>query len=801
MAEEDNKEVELIDSQFSADRPIENPENDLLNRSSFAEELAKRLRQWKERDSLVIALQGEWGSGKTSLKNMTIHNLRKDESTCPVIREFNPWQWSAQDKLLEVFFETIGSAIIEVDSLNERKKRWKLLKQTSEKRKRSRAFRVYLDSLKISAVSKIGSTLVDGFRNLISFMILVIVVSGNENSFIENQAIRYVLGFFALVSLGLRDLFGFFEKLSGAAASLFSINAMQSGSDLGKNKEELEKHMRKLRKPILMVIDDIDRLSPDEIKTLFQLVKTNADFPNLIYLLLFHREYVEKSLEKVGIVSGGDYLEKIVQVSFGVPEIEMARLEKVLLDGLDSLFSDSVVARHFDSTRWGNLYVAGIRPYFSSMRDVYRFLNTLDFHVGNFNRDNVFEVNLMDLIGVEVLRMFVPNVYSEIYKNKDLFTSLSDNSRESDAQRKNKEERLTRIIENAPSDGRVENLKEILDQLFPSIGYLLSGYVQVGGAEKWLRELRICHPDMFDRYLINEIPEGDVSQSDIEQIISLAGNREALVSQFMSLKERGLLDAAMDRLDSYKETIDIKHALPFITAILDVGNSLSSRRGGFFHISSTMSASRIILWYLRQEKDIEKRGEILIEAFKFSHGFSLLIYKVSLEDQAHEKKEDEREWLVNEEDLKELRGICLDLIRRVADSGNLIHNSDLLNVLYRWRDWASIEEPKGWVEQSIQHEEYLLAFLRNSVSTSRTQSIGDHVSKEQKFIKYSDLENFVSMEILESKVKALKINELNDEDKLAVEAFIDAVNRKESGRSDDWASRDDDDIVDAEFIE
>jgi len=38
---------------------------------------------------------------------------------------------------------------------------------------------------------------------------------------------------------------------------------------------------------IIVIIDDIDRLSNEEICAVFQLVKSIADFPNTIYLLAF----------------------------------------------------------------------------------------------------------------------------------------------------------------------------------------------------------------------------------------------------------------------------------------------------------------------------------------------------------------------------------------------------------------------------------------------------------------------------------------------------------------------------------
>ena len=57
---------------FSADRPIASREEDLLGRSGFAESLASAIKGWTGNDSLIIALYGSWGSGKSSVKNMVL---------------------------------------------------------------------------------------------------------------------------------------------------------------------------------------------------------------------------------------------------------------------------------------------------------------------------------------------------------------------------------------------------------------------------------------------------------------------------------------------------------------------------------------------------------------------------------------------------------------------------------------------------------------------------------------------------------------------------------------------------------
>lgn len=57
------------------DLPITKSDDDVLNRGSFAESLAKTIVQYSSPSSLAIGLYGRWGSGKTSLLNMSVKKL------------------------------------------------------------------------------------------------------------------------------------------------------------------------------------------------------------------------------------------------------------------------------------------------------------------------------------------------------------------------------------------------------------------------------------------------------------------------------------------------------------------------------------------------------------------------------------------------------------------------------------------------------------------------------------------------------------------------------------------------------
>lgn len=57
--------------------------------------------------------------------------------------------------------------------------------------------------------------------------------------------------------------------------------------DLQESKDQIIEKLKDEKMKIIVSIDDIDRLSEEEIVAVFQLVKSLADFPNTIYVLAF----------------------------------------------------------------------------------------------------------------------------------------------------------------------------------------------------------------------------------------------------------------------------------------------------------------------------------------------------------------------------------------------------------------------------------------------------------------------------------------------------------------------------------
>jgi predicted KAP-like P-loop ATPase len=438
---------------FKPDRPIEATKDDQLGRAVFSRSFGQAILAYNEKDSIVTALYGDWGSGKSSVINMALEYIEeqakekiKDEK--PIIVKFNPWNYSDQSHLIVLFFKELSFTLRREDYGEEAK--------------------------------KVGEKL-EAYSNFFTPLALI-----------PDPTV-------SMLSLLTQKVFSGVGKAAKAWGAAYS-------KDLEATRNELNKLLGEQKRKIVIVVDDIDRLNNDEIRQIFQLVKMLGDFPNTIYVLAFDRGVVVKALAKVQEGPGDDYLEKIVQFPVELPPISKTDLEKLLFSLLDDLIKE-IPEEKWDGAYWGNIYHSGMRHYFKTIRDVTRYINTLKFSFEMVRED----VNPVDFIAITTLQVFEPDLYTGIRDNNDIFTGiLSDSYHSGDAEKKQAIARCDEILQRVQVLEK-ENLTEFLSRLFPKLNSL---YRNVGYGydwmETWRRESRICHPDIFDVYFMLALPPGEI---------------------------------------------------------------------------------------------------------------------------------------------------------------------------------------------------------------------------------------------------------------------------------------------------
>lgn len=278
---------------FSSDKPIESREKDKLDRRRFADRVAQAIRGWSDRESLVIGLYGPWGNGKTSVKNMIVEAVREGGGL--LVIEFNPWQRANRNQLSEAFFDEIGVAL----------GRGPLASKKDDKAA-ARKWKQYASRLRASG------DLLKHLRTLFTVILIAVILSSPLT--FANQWFILVPVATALVGVALL----WSSKVIQLVGEFIAVGADQD--PLEDVKAALGAVLKPLTAPILIVVDDIDRLVPAELMEMLQLVKANADFPNMVCCLICDRAIVEANIDAATRTkSGRGYLEKIVQVAFELP--------------------------------------------------------------------------------------------------------------------------------------------------------------------------------------------------------------------------------------------------------------------------------------------------------------------------------------------------------------------------------------------------------------------------------------------------------------------------------------------------
>ena len=113
-------------------------------------------------------------------------------------------------------------------------------------------------------------------------------------------------------------------------------------------KSVISGYLKSYGKIIPVLIDDMDRLSGDEIAEVLRLIRNTADFPNIVYITAYDKGYVEAQLQKKGIPNPGIYIEKFFSIEFALPKLEDYYQYNVFAQEVHKMCSEPVIISYVD---------------------------------------------------------------------------------------------------------------------------------------------------------------------------------------------------------------------------------------------------------------------------------------------------------------------------------------------------------------------------------------------------------------------------------------------------------------------
>lgn len=636
---------------FSSDKPIEKMDADLLNRAYFAKQLAKAIMSYKNPDNFTIGLCGTWGSGKTSIINMAVEEiieLSKEKSVDEqmVIIHFNPWNYSDKNQLIGQFFQTIFTEL--------------KVKTESEKLKEAG------DALEKYSGLLEYTTYIPGIGKYLSPLINLISNSG--------------------------------AKISDIAAEKASLSNQK-----GVVVDALSKQTQK----ILIIIDDIDRLNNDQIRLIFQLVNSVAGFPNIIYLLSFDKNVVVRALEDEQNCNGEEYLEKIIQVPFEIPETKRAQVQKLFFDRIDTIIEQS---DSFDDSYLSSVFYNCISPFLNNVRDINRICNVFQFKYGLMER----EVDWIDLLAITTIQICAPMLFDWIKNNQ---AGLTGNSQTAGAitgtQAKENREYYKNVFLKAGIPD-AELAIRIVQTLFPRFGWITGQYSSGETIEDIQKKKRIASDRHLHSYFSLSLDEVAIPINTIEETITKY-NCEQLRQFFEEISSAGALAYYLRELLLRVSEIPDDRVELFYDELIILQYDTPVDRGIFSRIVDPSYTGYDICFQLLKKLNKTIRVEKMQKSIDQASISTIFVNAKIIDDieKAYGRRGNSMNssnQLVGEDALSALEGSLKSALNRLAASDELFNNPRFVDLLPLW-NYLDSESLLNYEKACVQSCENIPALL------------------------------------------------------------------------------------------
>ena len=374
-------------------------------------------------------------------------------------------------------------------------------------------------------------------------------------------SLRHQLSSTYRISKSIKD---YARALNGISLTPFlglslNIHAVQ-GDSLYVKKKKLSDKLAELPKPVIVFIDDLDRLEREEVFEVLRLIRNTADLSNLIYVVAYDKAYVRQVLEQKNIGNALAYLEKIFPVEVCLPKVEKYLIWEVLHSDIaaqaDSKEFASLLFEHINNDKDRELILRILNTY----RRAKRFARIYMLNTTYIKKELNLEIKRVDLFWLILLQVYDPKVYEVLVH--DPFKLLYIVYIVGDRRWILREGIIGEAVDTQRGKYTGEKFWEletpqILTRVF-------------GENIKTLRQ-SVCFIENYDKYFALNIPKGKLSINELNNLLEGNDSPESIVREWIKTKNISSICYHLERVPT--KTLHGEELKRYLSAILELGVS------------------------------------------------------------------------------------------------------------------------------------------------------------------------------------------------------------------------------------
>ncbi|MEE4190265.1 MAG: P-loop NTPase fold protein [Halieaceae bacterium] len=493
---------------------------------------------------------------------------------------------------------------------------------------------------------------------------------------------------------------GWSELIRGPLAVL--AGHISKGASLSSLYNRISRELSLIKFPIVVLIDELDRVEDREVRAVAQLVKAVAAFPNVSYLVAYDWHRVTEALgsdHKADTNRGQAYLEKIVQFQVDMPRIHKQKITEIFSLELSQILADgSESTLQVHEKRYIELVDYCIPDLISTPRDIKKTLGSYRALLGLMEGD----IDQIDLLAYCILSEKAPLVISNLKNNLPYFTDLGGTARnfqigfETDTyEEKDYFALLVPELERYAKFA-VEN---VLRLLFP----IISGGGQATGTSFPLSTRR-----GLGLVTGMGLPAGEISRREISAFVECP--YEEKLSKLLEIEAQHKVEPFFDTVDDLYRSLTPEQARDFWLASAEFLCNTDSKPGGGYNFRYNLTVDLHTMFRARALNSRQQGYPIASLIFGMIDKGDASLTGAILRDEVlghplfSSSLADDRKPLMKLSDAKDVTRHALDTFRDSFESGELYSSLWSPQILFIYFEEMKLGgQPSGFKQITSQH--------------------------------------------------------------------------------------------------